>query len=258
MLFKAFAEGVSRGERLVVVIGVDPSSSSIIRGSLFLYLRPKPKRNNKLSTNLIRCFAGKKKPEEKSAPAFRAKNARAPRAISFSFTTTRDAVARVQSEIPKMILSNDQKHTFTTFSARAFVRKEETTTEGEEEEITAFFHARAAFLPFLYSCCNELLLELSRKRDFSSGSFCCFATVSGLCNSSAFSSAFVPFAPNPIFSFHQNNNERIYYYITTSQRRERKREKERERERRETLKNRFSVASSRKNQFNKTKKRSRD
>ena len=125
-----------------------------------------------------------------------------------------------------MILSNDQKHTFTTFSARAFVRKEETTTEGEEEEITAFFHARAAFLPFLYSCCNELLLELSRKRDFSSGSFCCFATVSGLCNSSAFSSAFVPFAPNPIFSFHQNNNERIYYYITTSQRRERKREKE--------------------------------
>jgi hypothetical protein len=63
---------------------------------------------------------------------------------------------------------------------------------------------------------------------------------------------------HPIFSFHQNNNERIYYYITTSQRRERKREKERERERRETLKNRFSVASSRKNQFNKTKKRSRD
>ena len=50
-----------------------------------------------------------------------------------------------------MILSNDQKHTFTAFSARAFMRKEETTTEGEEEEITSFFHARAAFLPFLYA-----------------------------------------------------------------------------------------------------------
>jgi hypothetical protein len=50
-----------------------------------------------------------------------------------------------------MILSNDQKHTFTAFGARAFMRKEETTTEGEEEEITSFFHARAAFLPFLYA-----------------------------------------------------------------------------------------------------------
>ena len=30
----------------------------------------------------------------------------------------------------------------------------------------------------------------------------------------------------PIFSFHQNNNERTYYSITISQRRERKREKE--------------------------------
>ena len=67
-----------------------------------------------------------------------------------------------------MILSNDQKHTFTAFGARAFMRKEETTTEGEEEKITSFFHARAAFLPFLYSCCNELLLELSlaKKRFF--------------------------------------------------------------------------------------------
>ena len=77
---------------------------------------------------------------------------------------------------------------------------------------------------FVYSCCNELLLELLL--EIFRPSFCCFATVSGLCNSSAFSSAFVPFAPNPIFSFHQNNNERTYYSITISQRRERKREKE--------------------------------
>ena len=98
-----------------------------------------------------------------------------------------------------MILSNDQKHTFTAFGARAFMRKEETTTEVEEEEITSFFHARAAFLPFLYSCCNELLLELSlaKKRFFVRVvlSFCDFC-LSGLCNSSAFSSAFVPFAPS--------------------------------------------------------------
>ena len=97
LLFKAFAEGVSRGERLVVVIGVDPSSSSsssssIIRGSLFLYLRPKPKRNNKLSTNLIRCFAGKKKPEgrEKRPRLQSAKNARAPPARSLSLLRPRE------------------------------------------------------------------------------------------------------------------------------------------------------------------------
>jgi len=82
----------------------------------------------------------------------------------------------------------------------------------------------SSFFVRSYSCCNELLLELLL--EIFRPSFCCFATVSGLCNSSAFSSAFVPFAPNPIFSFHQNNNERTYYSITISQRRERKREKE--------------------------------
>ena len=71
-----------------------------------------------------------------------------------------------------MILSNDQKHTFAAFGARAFVRKEETTTEVEEEEITSFFHARAAFLPFLYSCCNELLLwSFLKKEIFRPGRF---------------------------------------------------------------------------------------
>jgi hypothetical protein len=127
-----------------------------------------------------------------------------------------------------MILSNDQKHTFTAFGARAFMRKEETTTEVEEEEITSFFHARAAFLPFLYSCCNELLLELSQKRDFSSGSFCRFATFVSLVSATRLLFRVLLFRLlHPIFSFHQNNNEkRIYYSITISQRRERKREKE--------------------------------
>ena len=81
---------------------------------------------------------------------------------------------------------------------------------------------------FVYSCCNELLLELSQKRDFSSGSFCRFATVSGLCNSSAFSSAFVPFAPsNFLISSEQQRKTHIlyYYYITEKGEKEREREK---------------------------------
>ena len=130
-----------------------------------------------------------------------------------------------------MILSNDQKHTFTAFGARAFMRKEETTTEGEEEEITSFFHARAAFLPFLYArtpAVTNFCWSFLKKEIFRRGSFCRFATfVSGLCNSSAFSSAFVPFAPsNFLISSEQQREKRIYYSITISQRRERKREKE--------------------------------
>ena len=76
----------------------------------------------------------------------------------------------------------------------------------------------------MYSCCNELLLELLFG-DFSSVVllFC-----DGLwsLHSSAFSSVLLFRLLRPIFSFHQNNNERTYYSITISQRRERKREKE--------------------------------
>ena len=135
-----------------------------------------------------------------------------------------------------MILSNDQKHTFTTFSARAFVRKEETTTEGEEEEITSFFHARE-LLFFLFCtpavtnfCCGAF----SKKRFFVRVvlSFCDFC-LSGLCNSSAFSSAFVPFAPSNflISSEQQRTHILLYYYIAE------KGEKERERERKRKARN---------------------
>ena len=77
LLFKAFAEGVSRGERLVVVIGVDPSSSSIIRGSLFLYLLPKPKRN-KLWYDVLREERNLKTPPPFPAQKMRAHHARSP------------------------------------------------------------------------------------------------------------------------------------------------------------------------------------
>ena len=131
-----------------------------------------------------------------------------------------------------MILSNDQKHTFTTFSARAFVRKEETTTEGEEEEITSFFHARE-LLFFLFCtpavtnfCCGAF----SKKRFFVRGgrfvSFCDFC-LSGVSATRLLFRVLLFRLLRPIFSSHQNNNEkRTYYSITRSQRRERKREKE--------------------------------
>ena len=127
-----------------------------------------------------------------------------------------------------MILSNDQKHTFTAFGARAFMRKEETTTEGEEEKITSFFHARAAFLPFLYSCCNELLLEpsLAKKRFFVRVvlSFCdfCLWSLQLVCFFECFCSVC-----SIQFSFHQNNNERIYYYYYITEKGEKERERER-------------------------------
>ena len=78
LLFKAFAEGVSRGERLVVVIGVDPSSSSIIRGSLVLYLLPKPKRTNKLWYDVLREERNLKTPPPFPAQKMRAHHARSP------------------------------------------------------------------------------------------------------------------------------------------------------------------------------------
>ena len=126
-----------------------------------------------------------------------------------------------------MILSNDQKHTFTAFGARAFMRKEETTTEGEEEKITSFFHARAAFLPFLYSCCNELLLELSlaKKRFFVRVvlSFCdfCLWSLQLVCFFECFCSVC-----SIQFSHFIRTTTNAYIIITISQRRERKREKE--------------------------------
>ena len=125
-----------------------------------------------------------------------------------------------------MILSNDQKHTFTTFGARAFCGKKK-QPEGEEEEITSSPHD-AAFLPFLYSCCNELLLELSQRFFVRLVLFVLRLLVSGLCNSSAFSSAFVPFAPKIQFVFLILIRTTTYAYIiiTISQRRERKRERE--------------------------------
>ena len=129
-----------------------------------------------------------------------------------------------------MILSNDQKHTFTAFGARAFMRKEETTTEGEEEKITSFFHARAAFLPFLYSCCNELLLwSFLKKEIFRPGRFVVLRLLSLVSATRLLFRVLLFRLLHPIFSFHQNNNEkRIYYSITISQRRERKREKEKD------------------------------
>ena len=149
-----------------------------------------------------------------------------------------------------MILSNDQKHT-TTFGARAFCGKKK-QPEGEEEEITSSPHD-AAFLPFLYSCCNELLLELSQRFFVRLVLFVLRLLVSGLCNSSAFSSAFVPFAPKIQFVFLILIRTTTYAYIiiTISQRRERKRE----REKGEKL---FAASPShRKNHFNETKKRER-
>ncbi len=123
-----------------------------------------------------------------------------------------------------MILSNDQKHTFTTFGARAFVRKEETTTEGEEEEITSFFHASCFSSFFVYSCCNELLLELLLEI-FRPGRFVVLRR--SLVSATRLLFRVLLFRLlRPIFSFHQNNNERTYYSITISQRRERKRERE--------------------------------
>lgn len=77
---------------------------------------------------------------------------------------------------------------------------------------------------FVYSCCNELLLELLLEI-FRPGRFV-------VLRRSLVSATLLLFRVllfrllRPIFSFHQNNNERIYYYITTSQRRERKRERE--------------------------------
>ena len=77
---------------------------------------------------------------------------------------------------------------------------------------------------FVYSCCNELLLELLLEI-FRPGRFV-------VLRRSLVSATLLLFRVllfrllRPIFSFHQNNNERTYYSITTSQRRERKREKE--------------------------------
>ena len=155
-----------------------------------------------------------------------------------------------------MILSNDQKHT-TTFGARAFVRKEETTPRrggGRDNfllprELLFFLFCLnpAVKKNFCYWAFSEIFRRACVVLLFCDGlwslqRFCVFKCFCSVCSVQ--------------FSFHQNNNfERIYYYYSYITE---KGEKERERERRETLKNRFSVASSRKNQFNKTKKRSRD
>ena len=91
-------------------------------------------QNQSVLTNSDTMFCGEER-NLKTPPPFPAQKMRAHhRRDLFLFY---DHESASKSEIPKMILSNDQKHTFTTFGARAFVRKEETTTDGEEEEITS-------------------------------------------------------------------------------------------------------------------------
>jgi hypothetical protein len=121
-----------------------------------------------------------------------------------------------------MILSNDQKHT-TTFGARAFVRKEETTRRGGGRDNFLLPHELLFFL-FCTPAVKRTFVGAFYEEIFRRASFCCFATVSGLCNSSAFSSAFVPFAPSNFHFIRTTTN--AYIIITISQRRERKREKE--------------------------------
>lgn len=122
-----------------------------------------------------------------------------------------------------MILSNDQKHT-TTFGARAFVRKEETTRRGGGRDNFLLPHE----LLFFLFCTPDVKKNFcwSFLRDFSSGVvllfcdglwslqlFCFFKCFCSVCSIQ--------------FSFHQNNNERIYYYYYITEKGEKERERER-------------------------------
>jgi len=123
-----------------------------------------------------------------------------------------------------MILSNDQKHT-TTFGARAFVRKEETTRRGGGRDNFLLPHELLFFL-FCTPAVKKNFCWSFLRRDFSSGVvllfcdglwslqlFCFFKCFCSVCSIQ--------------FSFHQNNNERIYYYYYITEKGEKERERER-------------------------------
>ena len=136
-----------------------------------------------------------------------------------------------KSEIPKMILSNDQKHTFTAFGARALFERK--ICARMRKEITSFSHATSCFSSFFVLVWNELLLELLSEI-FRPMSFCLLFRATGLSWSLdatlfCFFKCFCSVCSNPIFSFHQNTTTNTHAYIILLLHHREGRERERER-----------------------------